>query len=161
MHSPPSMLGNSNNQALLSNRASPQGNNQEPFSQVVTVSKKKMAERRWIHVCVLEGQFMELANAEVSFSICLWMQQLRFVFEKHSGLPDKLPVDSPFLSSYHVHWPRTWGVCAQTSVEDIRRFQRWPRLMRHPLQPLLMLLWVHLRQPVSKACKVKHICSSY
>ena len=35
-----------------------------------------MAETRQIHVCVLEGQLVELTDAGVPFSICLHMQQL-------------------------------------------------------------------------------------
>lgn len=80
MHSPPSMPGNSNNQALLSNQASPQGNNQEPFSQVITVSKKKngrkcLCSRGPVHgTCQRWSFFLDLL-VNATTEVCLWEAQ--------------------------------------------------------------------------------------
>lgn len=160
MHSPPSMPGNSNNQALLSNQASPLGNNQEPFSQVITVSKKKkwktvnlcLCSRGPVHgTCQRWSFFLDLL-VNATTEVCLWeaqwsTRQTSSRFSIFFFLPSSL--------AKNMRGVRT------NKRRRHRRLQRWPRLMHHPLQPLLLILWVHLRQPVSKACKVKHTCSSY
>lgn len=84
MHSPPSMPGNSNNQALLSNWVSPQGNNQEPFSQVITASTKKngrkmvnpcLCSRGPVHgTCQRWSFFLDLL-VNATTEVCLWEAQ--------------------------------------------------------------------------------------